>query len=797
MRMKHTAVSLLLKRVAALLIFGLFVAIASAALIPSGGKIESLLDFYGGLNTTDPSHKLSNNYSPFMRNVFIDNSRIETVPGFIVLGSTATLGKITGITPFVRENGQTTFIVTDSSVTLDTPDFLTWVFVSSASNNGAILAWLQVRNKMWGFNGVDFVKTWDGTNRQVLDGTKGLPSVPKFKYAAYDQDRVWGFNIAGAASDLYFSAVVTTSADIIAPDDPRAWPSSQVLHIGQGDGTIGTAEFVYGGRLRCGKEHSIYTIYGDNPSNYKPVKEAANIGVASDESVVVLDENAYLLNNDGIYRNAERISDLIQPDVKTFNTGATNIVQDSWDTQSDFGTKGQFWGSTATPAGILQPITTTYGSIIANQAANGDFNNYILPLSILDGDIPDNSVLSPGTTFFGPKRITYSNAQLPFYGRFYINKLLMGTQPVSPQGCVTFASVTIINTFTGEIQKSTATDFTNSVVNASFSYTNPIWEGYDLQNSSLSIKIEGCNLAIQPFLTNLYVSFKNATTVQFLSTVSTYSMVTAWGNFDSVRNTNGGNINYFVRTSTSAVNISTQVWRSVAPGSVLSDPTINNYVQWASTIQSVSSMTNVSNIDNVTITHIEGAASINRAIAMDWANRYWLSVSTIADSSKREIYVKSMITNKVQNAWMPIDGMDICAFGRTNTRFYGGSCTAGTVYRLDYGTNFNGKAINSIYDTPDMVLGDNYIDKFINKYLLDGEKVSGGTINLGSSVNQSNYTNTTYSIDGSGRYTQIIEGVTGKVKTLRLRLSNSQLDKSMMLNGISVIYSPTEVLSNK
>src|SRR4029077_1404469 len=104
------------------------------------------------------------------------------------------------------------FIVSDDSVVLTTKDFNTYTLIISSLNNAVHLQAAQVRNKVWMTNGSDPVFTWD-TNQvmQKLDGNGGLPNVPKFRYLAYDQERVWGLNTSANASLLEWSDVASTN----------------------------------------------------------------------------------------------------------------------------------------------------------------------------------------------------------------------------------------------------------------------------------------------------------------------------------------------------------------------------------------------------------------------------------------------------------------------------------------------------------------------------------------------------------------------------------------------------------
>lgn len=795
---------------------------AYAVVVPDGAKPEIVSDFSGGLFTASPAHKIPNNFSPYLRNVFIDNDRIERVNGFIVAGSTFTLQKVTGIYPYIKEDGTTKFLVTDSSVTLETSDFSTWVLVSSNSNTGVVLRWTQVRNKMWGFNGIDFVKVWDDTVLVILNGNNTgsiqTPNVPKFKYLAYDLDRVWGLSIPGAASDLYFTSVITTDAVIVAPDDYRAWPIINLIHVGQGDGQIGTALWVYDGQLRVGKERSIYTRYGDSPSNFNVRKEEAQVGVASQDSIVILDGVTHFMGQDGIYKNVNRISDKITPDFQNINKDNQKVIQNAWETQADFN-KGKQYGTTPTSDGILTIDTQPYWVAI-NTGNTGNFGPFLELTTtgtqfsqfgvFLPTSVPSNrmgylgsSINAVDTSFFAIYSRVFSvgdnglNCGNPQFDLVIRNSRTneIGRLKSSPMPC----SLTFGPYF----------DWTYQPVLGREYNATPLFTADDLALGNMQLQISTASNG-QPLNSNVLFQFypstligsvamklTPSTTVQFISDVSTLTSVTTWGNFDSANLTNGGSINFYFRSSTSSINIATQTWARIIPGVTISAPLINNYIQWASTITGIGIPLPL--IDNVLIFHVEGAGSLTRPVATDWKNRYWLATSTTADQFKTLIYVKSMSSNDNPDAWMPMEGIDIRCFGKNGDTLYGGSSSTGTVYRLDYGTNYNGTAIDSIYDTPEMAMGDFYFDKTLNKLLVDGEKSIGATMNLQYSLNQRTFISKPFSISGTGRYNKVMTGVTdnGSFKTLRVRLENAQLDAGFIVNNLGIIYAPTSVLTDK
>lgn len=754
---------------------------------------ETITSPLGGLNTADPSFKMNPKFSPYMRNVFIDDGKIEGIKGYTVLGSSMVLSRVTGIFPFKRESGQTTFLVTDSSITLETADFKAWTFVSSGSNTGSLLNWMQVRNKMWGFNGVDFVMTWDGTSRATLGGNPAVvPSVPKFRYGAYWHDRVWGLSIPGFASDVYYSALSSTDGAIINPDDYRAWPATQFLKVNSGNGENGTALWVSNGQLNVGKERSIYTIFGTNPSNYfVRENESDAIGIVSNDSVVNHDGQTYFLSRNGIYKDGTRISDLIEPDIESIAKTNVNVVSNLWETQSEF-SKGQFSGTTVTAVGVLSLYPSSHTVNFDALPSLGSYSN--------PGEFLEFSSTQSQFTQFMPL-ISTGTGHPEFKGK-------VQTVAINARGCTTgfggcggvfSATLRIRNSRTGGLAEINGNgnenfDFSNLNGGSAIEFTED-----DITSGKMMISISTRNdvaadnfYQIYTTTTQGYAQIYMQPSIygQFISDIATETSVTAWGNFNSFNQTHGqqGTINYFIRSSTSIVNIATKTWGGISPGATIGEPIINNYIQWATTIAYLAPFTpGVSpEIDNVTIDHVEGGSAFDRAFGISYKNRYWLATTTAVNSGKTLIYVKSKITNENPDAWMPIEGINIYSFAKDGDNLYGGSISTGIIYRLDYGTNFDGMAIRYVYDTPSLILGDNYRSKSIMSYLLDADRDSGSNLSIGTSIDEGDFSWRTLSLNGSGRGLFNIKGVTNPAKTLRVRFEQTQLDKLFGINDITI-----------
>lgn len=793
--------------------FGVFLcAQAYSANFPTGAQIEVISDFSGGLNTTSPRHKIPKNFSPNMLNVNISRvpGQVNKRAGFVLAGSTFTLQNGRLMFTFTHEDGGKEFIVSDDSVVLTTKDFKTYTFISSGLNNSVHLCAIQARNKIWFSNGINSVFTWDINGvKQILDGTIGTPNVPKFRYLVYYQERVFGFNTSANASQLQWSALSSTSGAAIAPDSFLAWPFSNALNIGQGDGTSGTSEWLYRGQLQLGKERSIYTLYGTNDSTYFARKTEAQAGVSSNESVVLLDGFTYYKGYDGIYaydgQTSKRISDAIIPNIAAINDSANLIIDNAWETQQDF-LRGNFqYGTTVTASGLLQvpgsSVTpnVNYSTHTGSALEGGEAASQFIRLS--QGQSTNFVVRVPSESF--PSNFNGYAYIISFFGRCL------------PSTCGNL-KFTLTNNRTGASRAVTA----NNPFGNGFGSTLELWgnetvfspkdtvmfTGDDVKNGNMQYKLEytgtGDVYEIFPASTTGFSTWQMLAGLvgQYVSEISTLAMVTSWGTFDSVNQTNGGSINYYFRSSTSLVNIATKTWAQITPGVVIGDPIINNFIQWGTTITMVNPLTPPL-IDNVTITHIEGSGARDRPFAIDWKNEYWLSVATETTGLFSIQYVKSLITNDNPIAWQPYQGINVRSFCKDGTNtLYGGSASTGAFYRLDYGTNDNGVAIDGFYETPNLSLkgalsgsaDGNWMEDSIHELWFDSDPETSNTTTLGMSVNGSAYVDTGISLTGTMRILKTLYNQNKFGKYFGLRVRNNQLDKGLFLNALAVIYEPLQ-----
>lgn len=289
---------------------------------------------WGSLATSPSPTKLKNGQSPDMKNVWVDEKpgSVITAPGLIRVGKMPSGTAVTlCFNYFKTSDGSQTFIVSDNQTVWKTVDFQNFTVVKLALSASFQLRAAVIRDKLWMTNGTDPVMTYDGTTLTVLDGGGGTPNVPKGRYIAYHDERVWLYHISGARSKSAFSALTDTSGTVIDPDNANAWPSSNTLQISEGDADFGTGLLLYRGYLHFFKQYSIWRLVGYDEYTYTRVKTRASTGTRFNESLQVLDSLVHMIGVDGIYvfdgEETERISDIIDPSTASQTAFGFNQLQ--------------------------------------------------------------------------------------------------------------------------------------------------------------------------------------------------------------------------------------------------------------------------------------------------------------------------------------------------------------------------------------------------------------------------------------------------------------------------------------
>lgn len=771
-------------------------------LYPDGARGEYVSDFSGGLNTSVTPTKLNKNFSPSMLNVYIDEipGKLAKRGGTDTVISTAGMSTIVFSRRYVDSLGNEHLILSDNNKVVQTDDFQNFTTIKTDLTSAADLDGVQVNNEFWFSNGSNAVFKWDNSTMTILDGTNGTPNVPKGKYIEYFQNRVWLFNTSIDASEVRFSALTSTDGFIVSPSSANAWPAINQFYVQRGDGQVGTGMKEDWGILSFFKEASVHKLLGDDEFTYRPYKITEDAGTVSDKTIVFLDGYEIFLGKKGIYRyngnNVERISDAIQPDIYNFyrtvvRTG--NVQWDSLNFNANYGLSKNVaineFGEVVIDTGVFtQPRSLE------------SFDPSLDPLIPFEpeADGLERTGVTDKATYFPQQNITGYISKLMFTriggncdtdwtynvytgnGDVYSTTTSFSTPKGDPK---TFVQ---INYSPNEIVFSTQTTGIyfhwkiNNRTNCTGSNTRAIQIGQpdkDLTGVEKSGAFE--------FVPNVFT---------FESVIATAAPITRWNAFNSERNSNGGSISYAYRTSTVSANfIATQPYISIIPGATIDSAVTSTttYIQWIATF--TPNAGNLQYILNAQADYTKSGANSDKAVATRWNNRYLLSVTTDSNSTNRLIYVKAKNTNANPIAFMKFQGIDATSFVEFNNFLYAGiKASTGCLKQLEVGDEDDGQAVNAFYETPDLVLGDQFFKKEILGVLVDIDRESSALLNLQTSVDGSDFTSSTRTISGTGRGIISLNNVGGRaVNSYKVRVENADIDKDMRLSGIAVIYKPT------
>lgn len=304
------------------------------------------LDEWLTLNTAASPTRLLKGQTPNAKNVWVDEKpgSVITANGYVKVGELPSGNPGTFCMNFFKSDGTELFIVSDNSTVYKTVDFQNYTSIITGLSASFQLRGAVIRDKIWLTNGSDNVRTYDGSSVVVLDGTGALPDVPKGRYIAYHDERVWLYHLPSDRSSVRFSALADSSGTAIAPDHDDAWPTDNELQISESDGDFGTGLILYNGVLYAFKQYSIYKIVGFDEYTYSRVKVRASTGSRFQESIQIKDNLIHLIGVDGIYvfngDEAERISDLVDPSAASQTAFGFNQIQQP-------NTNNQFWQTSA------------------------------------------------------------------------------------------------------------------------------------------------------------------------------------------------------------------------------------------------------------------------------------------------------------------------------------------------------------------------------------------------------------------------------------------------------------------
>jgi len=280
-------------------------------------------DFSGGLNTQSGPYLLQGNECREALNVHTSQTGdIEKRNGFVTLSGSSLTGepvKATGVHTLFPSNTSTKSLV--GVATTSTTDT---IFKMTTGGTASVLKSGMTANTRWyfaqaevngasgpvfGLNGVDTPKRWNGEAAEMSDWVATTGTVPKeAKYLTYFSSRLW----CAKGSRLYYSGITGSTPD------PLNWDAENFVDLEPNDGQEITGIGIVGAWLIVFKPRKIYQVYDPNSAANRKVSDS--IGCIAPRSVVstplglmFLSEDQGICKTDG--NSVTPFSDTIKPDI--------------------------------------------------------------------------------------------------------------------------------------------------------------------------------------------------------------------------------------------------------------------------------------------------------------------------------------------------------------------------------------------------------------------------------------------------------------------------------------------------
>jgi hypothetical protein len=821
--------------------------------------ISQYRGFDGGINNYTTSINLDANESPNLMNVVIDEplGAITQRNGYSTCGTIPSGKTITNLYSFIKTNGDKWLIVTDNENIYATTDCSSFITIKTGLNANYMPRFATVLDKLWITNGANAVMTWDGSNLGYVN------NAPIAKYIVYWKSRVWLGNETTNPSSVSFSALTDTSGNILAPDTDAAWISTNKIYINRDDGSQIYGMKVYRDNLYIFKETGISRIIFESDFNIAVNKNVTSIGSKYNESIVEGDDGILrYLGRDGVYAfdgyNIKRLSDKWVNIFKNIKQNNKTEGFKSWDTASDW-INGTFVNLTTSsvPGSLILARGDTLKTI--DDFSDGDYTNNptwtILNGShwrVADGQLEsycynDCSYLD-GISGSSDENIytsmsNYSNFDLNYTTiTFNMYNSMHNYQQYewvetefffisdSPNGQNGYSirisrtsdasrqyTVLYVNKYVGGVKTQLYSKSVEAYITPEnfqiFIYIYPTYFHIDAgsfgvfedindasyRKTSYILFKAGAHLVTYDGRTatlgidNISYPAIYKSSGTFTSEISNAVNISAWDGFSYIHNLNGGTINYYFRASDTIDGVSNSAWTSVNNG-LIQVPTAN-YYQWKAEFKT-SDLNKTPQLDSAIVKYLQGDLTKTTIYANNYKSRYWLSVST-ANNYNDLTLVQS---KSPLNSWTIFD-LPINAYTYYNGHLYGALSNSGKIAILDYGTNDDGNAITSYYDTRDEMFQNPIAYKAINRAIID---LDSSLYNDSLKIGLSNDLGNTWSYKTIDTYdanykrkTRVINFDANNSLQTRLRILNDKKDANYKIFGIYMLGNSTEFIGNK
>lgn len=285
------------------------------------GSPSLFSDFSGGLNSKAAPYLLEHNQARDLLNVqTIQAGGIVKRDGLVTFSRPAdTLTSLYALeataTDFLVGAGDTTLwkIAADGTATQ----------LNRGLSSGARWEWVQTQTSggqgpLFGSNGVDTPKQWDGAAASMSDWTATSGTVPRAKYLTLHQNYVFAAGTSATPSRLEWCNIVAGTGT-----DARDWPSTNRVELDPNDGDEITGLGKVDNLLLVFKRRKLFAVYDPITGANRRISDS--IGCVSHRSIVETPAGTFFLAEDGVRRtngssvDAVPISDPIEPTIKALN----------------------------------------------------------------------------------------------------------------------------------------------------------------------------------------------------------------------------------------------------------------------------------------------------------------------------------------------------------------------------------------------------------------------------------------------------------------------------------------------
>lgn len=283
------------------------------------------------------------------------------------------------------------------------------------------------------------------------------------------------------------------------------------------------------------------------------------------------------------------------------------------------------------------------------------------------------------------------------------------------------------------------------------------------------------NQSLTPSISELLFKWtvgNGTTSSEFISSaINTGTTPSGWDIFQSSFTTNGGTVQFFLRSASSQANLSSATWYSVTNGTFPNSSLPNlQWVQWRALL--TSGPNQVPKIDSVTISWFVGEAQNGvRCASIFYDKNYYVALAEFEKDKNNLLYILDF-----EGKWRLFKDLDVATLSYFfNSPYYGDGIT-GNIVRFLEGTSDQGSPIELQVNTKAYTGSTEYADhddkiKILDHVILDVAG-TGAQYSCSYSVDQGNTFYDLYDTDGNSTWTTPDTGMT-VLKYLRPQFTTS------------------------